>query len=205
MVGVEHGPVGGRQARADLEGHAVGQGQDAVVIEGHALGVAAEDAQADDPIADGEARDPIADRRDDAGDLAARGEGRLGLKLILAGDDQRVGEVDPAGFDLDEHLLGAGLGLVDVLVGQDLGSTELLGDQCLHGHDRSVAHTGQQQRLQPSESPPGSQRRRSSPALSASRSSSREVQRRSGSLASPRVSARRSHRGELRPSATSGA
>ena len=69
----------------------------------------------DDAVADLQIGDAFADRIDDAGGFTARRKRQRRFELVKVLDDQRVGEIDPGGMDLDAHLALAGLGRRNVL------------------------------------------------------------------------------------------
>ncbi len=84
------------------------------------------------PVADRKALGAFAQRLDSARDFSSRGERPGGLELVHVADDQRVGEVDRAGRDLDQHLAGARFGLGDLLDDQRFGTTGFFGQYGLH-------------------------------------------------------------------------
>ncbi len=103
---VDRGAVSRQHGGGLHEADAGGNGHEPRRVGGHLLGVTAPRHERDDAIARLDVRDARADGVDDAGHLTAGRERRLGAELILAGDDQRVGEVDAAGLDGDDGLPG---------------------------------------------------------------------------------------------------
>jgi len=140
------GEVGGevvhRQCRALVVRQGVGQceGEDRRI--GDLLGGAAVQVDARDPLADLEgARLRRARVEDDAGEVDAEGEGRLGLELVFPTTQQQVGEGDAGAVHLDQHVVRAGDGLGD-LTDLDVGGTGERDDLgCAHGG--TLARRGQ--------------------------------------------------------------
>ena len=75
----------------------------------HLLGEATDTGHADDRIAGSETLHPGPGLQDRAGHFHARREGVLGLHLVLALNDEGIGEVDPTAFDTDDDFTGTGL------------------------------------------------------------------------------------------------
>ena len=94
------------------------------------------EVDAGDALADLEAaRLRRAGVEDDAGEVDAEGEGRLGLELVLPAAEQQVGEGDTGAVHLDQHVVRAGDRLGD-LADLDVGGTG-------EGDDLGCAHGGQ--------------------------------------------------------------
>ena len=95
-----------RQAedRALLEGHEVGQGVDVALIHRHHFGVTAPRHRREHALAQADLGHPGADPAHDPGDFAPGTERQLGPVLVLALDDQDVGEVAADRADLDDDL-----------------------------------------------------------------------------------------------------
>jgi hypothetical protein len=102
------------------------------------FGVAAGDEAevGDDPLAEPQVRDALAQRLDDAGDLAAGDggqEGRLGRRSLCALAQGGVQEVDTRRPYGDTDLAGARPGVLDLLVGEVLGRAEGVQADGVHG------------------------------------------------------------------------
>ena len=69
----------------------------------------------------------------DAGELAAGRERKRRLGLVLAGDDQRVEEVQPARHHPDQDLARSGDGVGDVREHEVVGRSESLAEDGFHG------------------------------------------------------------------------
>ncbi len=95
--------VGDGESRGGDEIHAVGDAVDAVGLGDDLLGEAAAPDRGEHAVAALEMRHAGACLRDDAGHLHARRERQRRLVLILAGDEQRVGEIHASGVDHDAH------------------------------------------------------------------------------------------------------
>src|SRR5690606_13302690 len=89
-----------------VEGHVARDRHDAPFLGQRLLGEAAPADAGENPVARLVAGHALTHRLDDAGDLAARGEGKLGDELVLLLDDERVGKVDPGGLHRDQDLAG---------------------------------------------------------------------------------------------------
>ena len=63
-------------------------------------------------------------------------------RRVVALPLQQVGPVDRRGGDVDDHLVGLGLGVGDLLDLQHLGAAGLGDDDCAHGLDRSARLAG---------------------------------------------------------------
>ena len=126
------GAVGHDEGRGVIEGHGVGDLHQPRGLQRQFLGHAAPAGVAQHPVADLDVGDPLADRLDDAGDLAARRERPRRLELVLILDNQHVGEVHP--HRLDRHNGEAGLGLRarHVLQHQGVRAAHGLAQQRLH-------------------------------------------------------------------------
>ena len=123
---VQAGAVGVVQAGDDVEVDRVGKPAGRRRRHGGQLGVPADRAEpADDAIADGPALDAVAERGDDAGDLAAGHVRRRRLELVLVLEHQRVGERHRRRGDLDEQLARGRTRVVDLLDDEVLRRTEL--------------------------------------------------------------------------------
>ena len=70
---------------------------------------------ADHPLAGRVAGDVFTHRADHTGALAAGNKRQLRLKLVLALNNQHIGEVESRGLDIDADLIGARLGLGPVV------------------------------------------------------------------------------------------
>ncbi len=87
---------------------------------------------AHDPVAQFEMRDTRTELRHHTRDLAAGREGKLGLHLVSALDDQRVEEVETDRLDRDQHLAGTGIARGDVFDRQTLRSAKGLAQDRSH-------------------------------------------------------------------------
>ena len=100
---------------AFLETHALRQRYGHVLVDDGLLGKRAAAQGADDAIAGFESRDVATDGRDNAGRLVTGYERQGRAHLVLARDDQDVGEVQARRFDVEGHLAIAGHGVVPIL------------------------------------------------------------------------------------------
>ena len=100
--------------------HLVGDRCDRPGSDDHLVGEGADEARAEDALADDHVLDALADLGDHAGELAARDEGQGRRHLVRVGDHQQVGEVDGADVDPDPDLAGAERRRFDVRDGNDL-------------------------------------------------------------------------------------
>jgi len=69
----------------------------------------------------------------EAGEFASRDEGRFGSAGVASVGGHEIGEVEASGFDFDYDLVGAGVGVGDVLEFEDLGASEAGDDESAHG------------------------------------------------------------------------
>ena len=138
-AGADHGDARGGA-------HPVGQHVQARRVGDDALGVAAARLAEvrDDAPADPGVVDVLADRGDDARDLAARDRREVGQRERAhrgPAADRGVEEVDAGGGDVDEHLPRAGRRIVDLLPAQVVGRAELVQSDRVHGGDRRTSST----------------------------------------------------------------
>jgi hypothetical protein len=105
--GVQHGAIGVGEGGGGDRIDVVRQGHD--ILDGRAgqLGEAAMAGHGQNARAGGGAGHALAQRGNGAGHLAPGGEGEGRLRLVLALDDQRVGEIHRCRFDADQHLARA--------------------------------------------------------------------------------------------------
>ena len=92
------------EGRGFLERHRIGNGEDARAVGDGALGIRAQLDHGEDALALMDSRHLRAHREDDPGHLVPRAEGEGRLHLILALDDQDVGEIAADGLDVDQYL-----------------------------------------------------------------------------------------------------
>jgi hypothetical protein len=128
------GEIRHRDARGLREIQSLGHRHDGVLIDGNLFAEAAMAGHGDHLVADLVAIDALADGDHLAGALAAGYKGHLRLELVLALDDQHVGEVQARGPDADDDLALLGLRRRPVvhqfkLVRQSV----FLAQQCAHG------------------------------------------------------------------------
>ena len=129
---MHRGAVGHAEGGGGGQVHALGYRQHVVAGHRHFLGEAAPAGQGHDPVAGAQVRDLLADRLDHAGRLAARGEREGRLELVLALNDQGVGEVDPGGMYLDQHLVLLRFRAGQVFQDQAGGRAEGFAEQGFH-------------------------------------------------------------------------
>ena len=123
---LEHG------RRALLCRDAARQDDEAICGDDDALGVGLGRAGIGDDIADGRSRDAVANLNDGSRALAAE-DGRQRAAAIQSGSAIHIHVVDAGGGELHDGLAGAGGGVSDVRVGENLGAA-VLGDlDCFHG------------------------------------------------------------------------
>ena len=122
----------------DLLGHAdqLPGGRDRVLREAAGTRDAEEDLAAEqvrhDAVADREVVDPVADRIDPADDLEALDVGEVDGEARRPLADVDVDVVERARRDVDAHMAGARLRIVDVLDGEHVGPSELADDCGFH-------------------------------------------------------------------------
>ena len=106
------------------------------------LGPRAERAAGGDALTDREVLDTLAERVDDADRLGAGAGRQLGLEAVGATHRPQVVVVDGREQDPHAHLAGSGLGVGDVLDGEDLGGVAESGlDECAHAASLTGACT----------------------------------------------------------------
>ena len=88
---------------------------------------------AEDFVTDGKAFDALAESGDGAGKLATGHKGSCRLGLILTLDQEAVGEVNANGFNINQNLAGASLGVGHVAVNQIVDLAVVFTYQCFHG------------------------------------------------------------------------
>jgi len=124
-VALQHGG-GDRRVEGRVEGERRSRGDHG------ALGEPAGPRRHHHPLAEALLGDPLADGEDAPGELGA-GDIRQGRrKLVAPGQYHGVDEIDARRLDVDEHLPGAGLGLVDVSDRQVLKWAKGLAEQGAH-------------------------------------------------------------------------
>ena len=106
--------IGDRKARGAVEIEAFGQFDEPLGFRRHAFARGAIAAIAQDAVAGFEAAHAGAQALDDAGKFGRGREGEGRLRLVLAGDDQRVEEIERGGLDGDDRLARAGDRIGDV-------------------------------------------------------------------------------------------
>jgi len=100
---MDRGAIGHQQRSGLLERHAFGNREHAPGGHDQLFGKAAVAQPGHDPVTDLETLDAFAQRLDHARDLAARRKRALRLELVEIADDQRVGKIDRAGLDRNQH------------------------------------------------------------------------------------------------------
>ena len=133
------GAVGDREPGGGHVVHCGGQADDVLDRAHRRLGEAAVAQRRHHPVARGEAGDAGAAGVDAAGDLHARHERQRRLLLVLAPDDQRVGEVEPGRAHPDAHLARPRLRGRDLPDDQAVQSGQLLANDSTHDHLARVA------------------------------------------------------------------
>ena len=132
------GAVGDGQRGRALEVEVGGELDDLVGRDRRALARGVEIGVAHDPVAGCERGDAGADALDHAGELAARRERERRLGLVLAGDDQRVEEIQADGRDLGHDLARPGDRIGDVREHEVVGGAEAMAENGFHGAARMV-------------------------------------------------------------------
>src|SRR5262249_2412962 len=97
---------------------------------------------AHDAVAGLERGDARADALHHARELAARREWKRRLGLILAGDDERVEEIQPDRYDFGHDLARPGNGVGDIGEHKVVGGAEALAENGFHGGARRSNDVG---------------------------------------------------------------
>jgi hypothetical protein len=127
------GAVGDRKGGGGDVIHLVGDRHHRSAIDDDLLGIAAAEAQhRENPPAAGQMRHRRAGLDHLAGGFEAGGERELGFDLVLAGDHQRVGEIDAAGSDADARLMRQQSGAGGLVEPQRFGSAPFPAQDCFH-------------------------------------------------------------------------
>ena len=102
------GTVGHAEAGRGNEVHVIGHRQHVGAGGGYFLGKTAVAGQPHDPVARLQMGNLAAHAGDHTGSLTARRKGERWLDLVLALDDQGIGEIDAGGVDIDDNLVVLG-------------------------------------------------------------------------------------------------
>ncbi len=129
---MQGGAVDQGKAGGDDQVHARRQLQHRVARGNHLFGVGADRHDGGDRVADLYMLHFLAHGQDRAGHFGAGSERRRRLHLVLALDDQRVGEIDAGALDGDAHLARAHVRFLDFLEYQLLGWAQFAADDSLH-------------------------------------------------------------------------
>ena len=134
------GAIGDRERRGGDVIHRLRDRHDDVGIDRDLLGIAAAEAQhGERALPDPQVCDFRADLDDLAGGFETRGEREFRPHLVLAGDHQRVGEIDPAGMDPDARFVRAQRSARDLLDPQALGPAPFSAQNRFHAVCSSIA------------------------------------------------------------------
>src|SRR5690606_6157608 len=121
------------EAGGSNEVHVIGHRQHVGAGGGDLLGKAAVAGQPHHPVARLKVGDLAADAGYHTGGLATRREGERRLDLVLALDDQGVGEVDASGVDVDNDLVILGYRIGSLFQRQRAGRSVGFAQNGFHG------------------------------------------------------------------------